>query len=221
MRHYLVQIQGSAIPPIRLNKTKTDGLKPSAITATLSSVALRVRVGALLQVQDRTGNVTRSAKCRCLLMMLRTRSAAALVPLAMLPAACSLPGSTAKSPSPAASSSRTSTPSPSTSPNPSPAPVAGSFGVLVSSLSSSTYTVSLVGIDGRVIASGIANTPGTVTCADAAAGVVPPPVSTSNTPGYFLDSLRVVRYLSPNGDSGQAVTLPIGPARRNLVPVIP
>src|SRR5580704_3829765 len=66
MRRYLVQIQGSAIPPIRPNKTKADGLKPSATTATLSSDALRVRVGALLQVQDRTGNVTRSAKCRCL-----------------------------------------------------------------------------------------------------------------------------------------------------------
>src|ERR1700692_559084 len=66
MRRYLVQIQGSAIPPIRQNKTKTDGLKPSATTATPSSDALGVRVGALLQVQDRTGNVTRSAKCRCL-----------------------------------------------------------------------------------------------------------------------------------------------------------
>src|SRR5216684_6200798 len=66
MRRYLVQIQGSAIPPIRPDKTKTDGLKPSATTATPSSDALGVRVGALLQVQDRTGNVTRSAKCRCL-----------------------------------------------------------------------------------------------------------------------------------------------------------
>ncbi len=99
--------------------------------------------------------------------------------------------------------------------------MAGSFGVLVSSLSSSTYTVSLVGIDGRVIASGIANTPGTVTCADAAAGVVPPPVSTSNTRVYFMDSLGVVRYLSPNGDTGQTVTLPIGPARRSLFAVSP
>src|ERR1700675_338911 len=66
MRRYLVQIQVPAIPPTRLNKTKTDGRKPSATTATPSSDALGVRVGALLQVQDRTGNVTRSAKCRCL-----------------------------------------------------------------------------------------------------------------------------------------------------------
>jgi hypothetical protein len=99
--------------------------------------------------------------------------------------------------------------------------VAGSFGVLVSSLSSATYTVSLVGIDGRVIASGIANSPATVTCADTAAGVVPPPVSTSNTRVYFMDALGVVRYLSPNGDTGQAVTLPVGPGRRSLFAVSP
>jgi hypothetical protein len=153
-------------------------------------------------------------------MMRSSRRAVALVTLAMLPAAaCSLPGSTAKSPSHAASSSRTGSPSPSQST--SPAPVIGSFGVLVSSLSSSSYTVSLVGIDGRVIASAIANTPGTVTCANTAAGVVPPPVSTSDTRVYFMDALGVVRYLSPNGDTGQAITLPIGPARRSLFAVSP
>jgi hypothetical protein len=141
-------------------------------------------------------------------------------------AGCSFPGSgTAKSPSPAASSARTSSPSASASPsqaqNPSPAPPTSSFGVLVSSLSSSSYTVSLVGIDGRVIASGIANTPGTVTCGTAAAGLVPPPVSTSDSRVYFMDALGVVRFLGPNGDTGQVVTLPIGPARRSLFAVSP
>ena len=145
----------------------------------------------------------------------------ALAMLLLLPVACSLPGSTAKSPSPAASTARTSSPSPSSPQTPTSAPVAGSFGVLVSSLSSSSYTVSLVGIDGRVIASAIATTPGNVTCANAAAGLVPPPVSTSNTRVYFMDALGVVRYLSPNGDTGQAITLPIGPARRSLFAVSP
>jgi hypothetical protein len=100
-------------------------------------------------------------------------------------------------------------------------PVASAFGVLVSPLSGSSYTVSLVGIDGRLVASQQANTPGTVTCAGAAAGVVPPPVSTSNTRVYFMDALGVVRYLAPNGDSGQTITLPIGPARRSLFAVSP
>jgi hypothetical protein len=99
--------------------------------------------------------------------------------------------------------------------------VAGSYGVLVSPLSSTSYTVSLVGIDGRVVASQVANTPGTVTCGGTEAGVVPPPVSTSNTRVYFMDALGVVRYLAPNGDAGQAITLPIGPARRSLFAVSP
>jgi hypothetical protein len=100
-------------------------------------------------------------------------------------------------------------------------PVTSSFGVLVSSLSNSSYTVSLVGIDGRVVASQQANTPGPVSCAEAGAGVTPLPVSTSNTRVYFMDALGVVRYLAPNGDAGQAITLPIGPARRSLFAVSP
>src|ERR1700674_1557036 len=160
-------------------------------------------------------------------MMPTSRRAAALGLLALLAAgACSLPGTgTAKSPSPAASSSRTSspatTPSAIPSQSPSPGPAAGSYGVLVSPPSNSSYTVSLVGIDGRVVASQVANTPGTVTCGDTAAAVVPPPVSTSNTRVYFMDALGVVRYLAPNGDAGQTITLPIGPARRSLFAVSP
>ncbi|HXD80065.1 MAG TPA: hypothetical protein VNU27_00695 [Candidatus Acidoferrum sp.] len=93
--------------------------------------------------------------------------------------------------------------------------------MLISPLSSASYTVSLVGIDGRVVASQVASTPGTVTCAGQAAGVVPPPVSTSNSRVYFMDALGVVRYLAPDGDAGQVITLPIGPARRSLFAVSP
>jgi hypothetical protein len=158
--------------------------------------------------------------------MKTSRRAVALGVLGLLvTGACSLPGSTAKSPSPAASSSRTSSPSATPSAIPSqslsPAPVAGSYGVLVSPLRSSSYTVSLVGIDGRVVASQVASTPGTVTCGGTAAAVVPTPVSTSNTRVYFMDALGVVRYLAPNGDAGQTITLPIGPARRSLFAVSP
>ncbi len=93
--------------------------------------------------------------------------------------------------------------------------------MLISPLSSASYTVSLVGIDGRVVASQVASTPGTVTCAGQAAGVVPPPVSTSDSRVYFMDALGVVRYLAPDGDAGQVITLPIGPARRSLFAVSP
>lgn len=97
----------------------------------------------------------------------------------------------------------------------------GAFGVLVTPLSGTNYTVSLVGIDGRVVSSAIASTPSSVTCANAAAAVIPPPISTSNTRVYFMDALGVVRFLAPNGDMGQATTVPIGPGRRSMFAVSP
>jgi hypothetical protein len=140
----------------------------------------------------------------------------------VLAAACSLPGgSTAKSPAHVVSSSRTASPIPSAPPSPSPVAVTASFGVLVSPLSSTNYTVSLVGIDGRVVSSSIASSPSAINCGAAGNAVVPLPVSTSNTRVYFMDALGVVRFLAPNGDMGQAVTLPIGPGRRSMFAVSP
>jgi hypothetical protein len=155
-------------------------------------------------------------------MRTRLRASALGVLILVLAAACGTPGTR---PSPVASASRTTSASPSLSTpppqSPSPAPVTTAYGVLVSSLSSPTYTVSLVGIDGRVVASAQASTPGTVTCANAAAALVPPPVSTSNSRVYYMDALGVVRYLAPNGDAGRATTLAIGPARRAMFAVSP
>jgi hypothetical protein len=93
--------------------------------------------------------------------------------------------------------------------------------VLISALTATNYTVSLVGIDGRVIASAQASTPSATTCANAAAAVVPAPISTSNARVYYMDALGVVRYLAPNGDAGRATTVPIGPSRRSMFAVSP
>jgi hypothetical protein len=160
-------------------------------------------------------------------MRTRLRASALGVLILALTGACSMPGSVSSGP-PAASSSRTSSPavspaSPSATlpPGPSPAPVTSAYGVLVSALSSPNYTVSLVGIDGRVVASAQATTPGSVTCANASAALVPAPVSTSNTRVYYMDAQGVVRYLAPNGDAGRATTVPIGPARRAMFAVSP
>ena len=152
-----------------------------------------------------------------LLMETPLRGAALVLVAAVLSAACSVPGlGAARSPSPVA------TPSPSASPpSGSPAPVTGAFGVLVSPLNASTYTVSLVGIEGRVIASAQATSPAAVTCANAAAGVVPIPVSTSNTRAYYMDAQGVIRYIASNGDAGRSTTVPIGPARRSSFAVSP
>jgi hypothetical protein len=154
-------------------------------------------------------------------MKMRLR-AAALGALAVgLVGACSLPGTGGATPSHAASSSRSATPSAAPSGSPSPGPAAGSYGVLMSPMTASNYTVSLVGIDGRVIASAQASTPSATTCANAAAAVVSPPVSMSNGRVYYMDALGVVRYLAPNGDAGRATTVPIGPTRRSMFAVSP
>ncbi|HSP09693.1 MAG TPA: hypothetical protein VLU92_08885 [Candidatus Dormibacteraeota bacterium] len=99
--------------------------------------------------------------------------------------------------------------------------VTAAYGVLVGQQNGATYTVSLIGIDGKVVASAQASTPAAVTCANAAAGVVAPPVSTSNSRLYFMDGQGVVRFLSPNGDTGRATSVPIGAARRSMFTVSP
>jgi len=139
---------------------------------------------------------------------------------AALVGACSGPFTSATR-SPAASSSRQSSPSANPSGSPTPVQVTSAFAVLVSPVSTTSYTVSLVGIDGRVVASQQASTPGAVSCANAAAAVVPPPVSTSDTRVYFMDAQGIVRFLAPNGDAGRATTVPIGAAQRSMFAVSP
>lgn len=139
---------------------------------------------------------------------------------AVVTGACSVPGlGTATSPSPVAA---TSSPASSPSGSASPAPATNPLGVLFVNPLSGIYTVSLVGIDGRVVASAQANRPVDVSCANAAGAVVPMPLSTSNTRVYFMDDKGVVRFLTFNGDLGRATTVPVGtPSRRSFFAVSP
>jgi hypothetical protein len=109
--------------------------------------------------------------------------------------------------SPSASASAHASPSAAPS-SPPPAPVTGAYGVLYSSQAASSYTVSIIGIDGKVVASAQATTPALPTCANSAAALVSPPVSTSNSRVYFSDAQGTVHYLSPQGDTGTATTIP-------------
>jgi hypothetical protein len=159
-------------------------------------------------------------------LSMRTRlRASALGALALVLAGACGGSGTGSSGSHSASSTRTASPSASPSgsqpPSPSPVTVTAAYGVLVSALSSTNYTVSLVGIDGRVVASAQTTTPGSVTCANAAGALVAQPVSMSNTRVYYMDAQGVVRYLAPNGDAGRATSVPIGPARRSMFAVSP
>jgi hypothetical protein len=93
--------------------------------------------------------------------------------------------------------------------------------VLITPASAATYTVSLVGSDGKVASSAKASSPAEVTCGGAEGAVVPPPVSTSNTRAYFMDAQGVVHFLSPKGDTGRATTVPVGSGRRSMFAVSP
>lgn len=155
-------------------------------------------------------------------------------------AACGGPGSaSAHSPTPVAAASPTSSPnsgasptaqasaSPSPSPSASasagPAPVSGAYGVLAGPFSGLNYSVALVGVDGKVVASAQASTPVNPTCAGQAAGLVPYPVSTSNSRAYFMDAKGAVRWVAPDGSksAGPVITLPVGPSTRSVFAVAP
>src|SRR5712691_6760340 len=92
--------------------------------------------------------------------------------------------------------------------SPAPVPVSAPLGVLVGSQAASSYTISLVGVDGKVVASAEATTPPITSCGAVAAAPFPLPVSESNSRAYFMDAKGAVHYLAPNGDTGRATSVP-------------
>ncbi len=121
----------------------------------------------------------------------------------------------------AASGSPSASASPSPSPQASPTPIVGGYGVLVTQGNADTYAVTLVGIDGKVVSSATPSSPTQVTCGDAAAAVLPLPVSTSDTRVYFLDAQGNVNFLTPNGETGHATRVPSGGQTRSMFAVSP
>src|SRR5947207_904967 len=151
------------------------------------------------------------------------QSAALVLAIAWVVAACGGGTNNVASHSPTPPASQASgTPPAQGSPAASPVPVTGAFGVLISTQTASSYAVSLVGIDGKVVATSQASTPATASCASVAGALVSPPVSTSNSRVYYMDAQGVVRFLAPNGDAGRATTVPAGTAsRRSMFAVSP
>jgi hypothetical protein len=124
--------------------------------------------------------------------------------------------------SPSSQASSSGSPAAQPSPTSQPQPVTGAYAVLVGNQATSSYAVSLIGIDGKVAATAQASTPAQVSCANAAAALVSLPVSTSNSRVYFMDGQGVVRFLAPNGDTGRATSVPVPTAsRRSMFAVSP
>jgi len=159
------------------------------------------------------------------------KSAVLLLALAASAAACggnapTIVASHSPSPngqaSPSTQASSTASPAPQASPTAPPQPVTGAFAVLVGNQATSSYAVSLIGIDGKVAATAQASTPPQVSCGNTAAGLVSLPVSTSNSRVYFMDGQGVIRFLAPNGDTGRATSVPAPTAsRRSMFAVSP
>ena len=127
-----------------------------------------------------------------------------------------------RSASPAATASSSAQPSATPAASPTSLPVSPPLGVLVGSQAASTYTVTLVGVDGKIVASAEATTPAVTSCGNVAAAPFPLPVSESNSRAYFMDAQGVVHYLAPNGATGTATSVPSAtPSRRSTFAVSP
>jgi hypothetical protein len=140
-----------------------------------------------------------------------------MVVVAVLLTACGSQGTqTFASPTSRASSLPSSGPSASAAP-----PLTGAFGVVATSPATDNYTVSVIGVDGKVVGSAQASSPAQVTCAGGFPADVPLPVSTSNSRVYYMDAQGVVRFLTVQGDTGRATTVPSGSGRRSTFAVSP
>ncbi|HWO44775.1 MAG TPA: hypothetical protein VNO87_04185 [Methylomirabilota bacterium] len=146
------------------------------------------------------------------------KNSASLVAFAFLVAGCGGQGSHSSASPKATSSVATS---PTSSSAASPAPLTGAFAVLATPPSADSYTLSIVGVDGKVVASAQASSPTALTCGDAAAAVLPLPISTSDDRAYYMDAQGVVRFLTVQGESGRATTVPVGGGRRSMFAVSP
>jgi hypothetical protein len=128
---------------------------------------------------------------------------------------------TSPSASAAASPTASSPASTTASPAASPVPLTGAFAVLSTQPSGDTYTVSIVAASGKVVASAQPSSPTPVTCGDAAAAVLPLPISTSDDRAYYMDAQGVVRFMTVQGETGRATTVPVGGGRRSMFAVSP
>jgi hypothetical protein len=144
-----------------------------------------------------------------------------LLVFATLAGACG--GGSGSTPSPSTSPPATVEPQASASPSASPQPSEGAYGVLVTPATAATYTVSLVGFDGKVAGSAQASSPTAISCVGGGVAAMPAPVSTSTSRAYFMDARGAVRSLSTDGavSAGPIINLPIGASRRSVFAVSP
>lgn len=153
-------------------------------------------------------------------MILAVKRAAAVLAVLLIVGCGGKGSSSSASPSAKPTSSPVTSPL-AFSPAASPVPLTGAFAVLVTPPSADNYTVSIVDINGKVVAAAQASSPTAVMCADAAGAVVPLPISTSDDRAYYMDAQGVVRFLTVQGETGRATTVPAGGGIRSMFAISP
>lgn len=119
--------------------------------------------------------------------------------LAILLLAVSCGGNTGHSPSPAASAGATASPSAS----PSASPTAASYGLLLTA-----GTLEMITPTGTVAAHATVAAPSVHTCGQSTGAVLQPPVSASDTKVYYRDGNTTIKFLTPEGQTGNVTTVP-------------
>jgi hypothetical protein len=129
----------------------------------------------------------------------------------------------ATSPSPNTTASQSAPASAFGSPSPATSPHVASGPFAVIATVADPYTVSLVAVDGKVVASAQASEPAWAAgCGPSGTGAhVPLPVSVSDTRAYFMDQKGVIGYLAPNGETHRVTTVAIGGSRYSMFSVSP
>src|SRR5260370_18699978 len=112
--------------------------------------------------------------------------------------------------------------------SPSPMPSASPTSSAVTCSSASTYgsliaasKLEMIGPTGCVRASAGVNAPSPRTCAAGLPALLAPPVSASNTRGYFRDGHMTIRSLQDDQESADVTTVPASPTTPTFFPVSP
>jgi hypothetical protein len=118
------------------------------------------------------------------------------------------PSSAGHSPSPIASATASASPSAN--------PVVGSYGLLLAA-----GFLEMVTPTGTITARAAVAAPSVHTCGQGTGAVLQPPVSATADRVYFRDGNTKIRYLTPNGHTGNVTTVPGGPSKVSFFSVSP
>ncbi len=120
--------------------------------------------------------------------------------------------------SPSSSGRPSGSPSDSSGPSaaPSSSPAGGNFGLLLTA-----GTLELIAPSGAIAAHATVAAPSVNTCGQGTGAVLQPPVSASDDKVFYRDGDTKIKYLTPDGQTGDATTVPGGKSKVSFFSVSP